>query len=237
MSHDPSLTPEGVTLRSLGRGAVGRRVALHDRAVSHERGDATHQDRQGSQRALEGADRHPARFGQQRARRRRRRREQPQRDDARQRRPVAGPLRGAADRPAGDGRHEARRDDHADRQHPAVHPRPAARADAQRTRPVDLELPRHPGLPAAGSARGLHDEGLRPRQGRLGAGRHAPHRADAGQAAAVGDALRPAVRRAGALQASRRPTSRPRITASRRPTSDRCRDRRASHVLSGHAAL
>ena len=87
-----------------------------------------------------------------------------------------------------------------DRQYPAVHPRPAARADAQRTRR------RRSGAFSARRAfrnsacRGVDDPGLRPRARRVGARRHASAGSDSREASAVGDVLRASVQRADALQ-------------------------------------
>ena len=200
MYYDPSLTPDGVTLRSLGQGgqSVGESRFMIERYL-RERGDATIKtvkDLSEHSKALTDT------------------------------RPDSGNnARGGGG--GGENNRNAMTLDNADRwltrfavqqivllamedmkldamitptgNIPPVHPRPAAGADAQRTRAVDLELPRHPGLPAAWCTGRIHHEGVRPGEGQLGAGRHAAHRADTGQTAAVSDALRPSVRRAGAL--------------------------------------
>src|SRR5262249_18349317 len=121
-------------------------------------------------------------------------------DDDGQREPVAAAVRRAANRPASDGGHAPRRADLPDRQHPALRPWPAARANTQRTGPVNLEFSRHAGIPGTGRSRRLDGAGVRPRARRVGTRWHAAQGSDPREAPAVGDVLRAPVRRANALQ-------------------------------------
>ncbi len=203
MFENPSLVPGGLTLRSLGGGGGGSigESRYMTELYLRERGDAKIRTQKDLNDELEAADRQES--GRHAAARR-----GGGGGEGRERNPMTLDnanrwlTRFAVQQIVLQAMEDMKLDAMImpDRQHPAVHPRPAARADAQRPRAVDLELPRHAGISRTRRPGGMDDAGLRPRARRLGAGRHAADGSHSCEAAAVGDVLRPAVQRADAVQ-------------------------------------